>query len=385
MTDVFFTRFIGRISDIRPDSGLFDGQVVEVEVQDWIGFLSEQELGPHEVTTDKTADEAIDEVLIGFPIQPEATDFDTGTETFPTLFDTDGPASSMASFLSKMCRNEWGRLYLIADGTLQFQNKTARDAAQSIGTVDGEMTELDVEYLRADVYPIVQVVVSLASVDANPDRLLWSLAGAPAIQPGQTIEIECPYTDVEGTQGQITAKDIVDPPFYEFGSVQNFVSDDMHADLSVDLEVGATKTLARLTNENAGTVGYLNDLQLDGKGIIFASPLTIERRTEEPIYRGIGERRLVVRLEQIADLDTATQRAEDLLAIVGNPERRAIELRFDAGQSLALAEVAVTLEPSSKITVVEDMTGVSGDYFVERLFFSLDAGQLWVTILASPA
>src|SRR3990172_7139192 len=97
-----FDRFVGRIAAIRPASGLFDDQTVEVEVQDWMGYLATQELGIIARDVNKRADQAITTALENASIQPISTDFDTGVETFLTIFDTDTPTTSLANFLQKM-------------------------------------------------------------------------------------------------------------------------------------------------------------------------------------------------------------------------------------------------------------------------------------------
>jgi len=75
-----FDRFVGRIAAIRPASGLFDDQIVEVEVHDWIASLATSELGIREIETNKRADEALTTALTAAIFQPERVDFDTGLE-----------------------------------------------------------------------------------------------------------------------------------------------------------------------------------------------------------------------------------------------------------------------------------------------------------------
>ena len=377
-----FDRFVGRIAAIRPASGLFDDQIVEVEVHDWIASLATSELGIREIETNKRADEALTTALTAAIFQPERIDFDTGLETFLEVFNTDAPNTSLASFFQKMARNEWGRIYQTGDGTLIFENRTHRqNIVDPAFALNGEMSEFDIEYDKAAIRNIIQVIVQTATTDAA-DITLWSLPGAPAILSGQTLTFECAYTDPD-TEVKISAIDVDDPPFYEFGSVQNFTSDDMHADLVVAMEIGANKAKVFLTN-TAATTGYLNDLQLTGKGIHLNDPILIERRNEDSIYSGIGEQRLVVWLEQITDLGTAENRANELLAEYGAPIGRPIWLSFCASQDPVLAYAALSIEPSTRFAVSESITEANRDYYVERVAFRMDGPYLWVDILASP-
>ena len=341
------TRFTGRIAAIRPASGLFEHPVVEVEVHDWMGYLSTQEVGIQTVAADKRADEALTTLLAGFPVQPQATDFDTGVETFPIVFRSESPETSMAGIFQKLAVNEQGRIYLEADGTLVFENRHSRPMGTlSDFTLDGLMGELDVSYERADIWNIIQARTFEVDVDAAATTLLWDLAGSHEILAGKSLVFQCNYTDPATGKG-ISGIEIADPPVYEFGSVQDFVSDDMHTDLGVSMEIGGNAVIVTLFNNHAWRTGYLNDLQIKGKGVYIYDAAILIAEDELSIDTR-GERKFPFRLDLLADPNKAQAYAEFILGKAGNPHIRAMNISFLANRVVE-PTANIILNPSFEI------------------------------------
>ena len=378
-------KFIGTVAAIRPSAGAFQDPFVEVELHDWMGFLR-QEMGVFEVAATKRADQALTSVLVNFPIQPEATDFDVGIVTFLLIFNTDHPRSSMASFFQKMCRNEQGMIYGEGDGTLVFENRDARalitDAAF---TLDGAMNEFVISYERADILNYIETSITIAEIDAAATTVLWDLheQGTPYIEAGETLTLIMEYTDP--TTGQrISAIDVVDPIVgYEFGSVGDYTTDDMHADLAQDNDPGANKMISELTN-NAAQRGYINDLTVKGKGIYVYDPLTLLEIDQDSINIR-GERRFALRLEQIVNPVTAAIYAKVMRSAYSNPHFRSTNITFRANQSAAIATGALAAEPSTRFIAIEPATGVSYSFYVNRIKYTQDGPSLWVTLKSQPA
>jgi hypothetical protein len=386
-------KFHGRIAAIRPDADLFGDPAVEVEAHDWIGYLAGQELGLQSVGTTKRADEALTTALTDFPIQPEATDFDNGVETFMLVFNTDNPETSMASFFNKMCRNELGRCYLLGDGTLRFEHRNARanDVTEQF-VLDGTMTELDVAYKRRDIYNIISARITVMEATPTADVLLWDLKVAeyfggeiPSIAAGETIVFRCPFTDP--TNGvPIAAMNVVDPITHvEFGSVGDFETNDMIGDLDIDQVIGANMTEVTMENEHLTNTGYLNDLQIYGRGILVYGTTTLYARDTTSINSGVGERRFRLRLEHITDDARAQAYADHVLSQVKNARLAPIRVRVLANQDPLLLAELINAEVSQRFTLSESATGIDEDFFINNLKYIQDGQQLWVVIEAGPA
>lgn len=385
-------KFVGRVAAIRPTSGLFEYPTVEIEVHDWMGYLLDQELGIQAVAETKRADEALTTVLTSFPIQPESTDFDTGVETFLLIFDTESPKSSMASFFQKLCRNEMGRIYTKGDGTLVFENRNARKLITTPDfDLDGIMTELRVSHERKDIFNVIQAVINPVEASPNADVLLWDLKVAeyfggviPSIAAGETLVLECPFTD-PALDINVTAINVVDPiEVIEFGSVADFESNNLIDYLDITQVIGANKTIVSMTNTHGSTTGYLNDLQIYGRALYSYGSRTVESRDQASIDSGIGERRFTLRLDEITDAIDALALATHVHKRYADSHIRSKHIKFLANQSEALLADAIAIEPSTRFTATESVTGIDQDFFVNRVKYSIIGQQLWVEILADP-
>jgi len=379
--------FLGTISAIRPTSGLFEYPTVEVEVQDWMGLLSTTELGVIPIAEDKRVDEALTTTLTTFPIQPFGTALDEGVETFPLVFNTDHPETSVASFFQKMCRNEQGRIYLKADGTLVFENRYARPiTTASAFTLDGTMSYLDVDYERREVFNFIRSQITPAKVDAAATTILWALeeVEAPSIGPGETLTFTCDYSDPD-TGVRISAIDVVDPVItVKFGSVGDFTADDMAGDLVQSNTVGGNAIECALTNDHPYQTGYLNEWAVKGKGIYVYNPMTLVAKNQDSIDIR-GNLRYRLRLNQITDPNKAYNYAAWLKNAYGVPSLQAVRVIFLANQTEALTIGAVDAEISTRFTLIEAATGVSKDFFINKIKYTHRGRNLWVEILAKAA
>jgi hypothetical protein len=369
-------KFVGRIAAIRPEAGQFENPPhVEVEVHDWAGYLSSQELGIIAVQEEKTADQAITTTLSGFTFQPEAYTLASGIQEFLLIFDTESPDSTMASFYQKLCMNELGRIYVTGSGILVF---------------DGTMNELNVSYETNDIYNVIQSNITVVEAARSADVQLWDLKVAehfggiiPAIPHGQNLVLRCPFTD-PALGGAISAIDVVDPIVtVEFGSTADFVSNDMITDLGQSQEIGGNMSIVTLTNNHATDTGYLNDLQIYGRPLYNYGTKSVEVRDTVSIS-GIGERRLQVYFDEIADIDDAEELANILLDQYSTSYEQARKLEFYANTDATLLANAISIEPSTRILVKETVTGIDKDFWVNRVKYTYDRQALWVTLLLDP-
>ncbi len=381
--------FVGTIADERPSAGEYDFPTIEIEAHDWMGYLAEQELGIQAVGTNQDVGDVLSQTLESFRVQPDAFDFDDGIETFAATFNTDSPQSTMASFFQKMARNEMGRIYLDRQGVLRFENRDTRPLTTTPAfTLNGIMSSLEVVYERHDISNIIQVRTYPTKIDTAATTIIYSLASGnipniPLIRAGETLTLTCPYTD-PSTGMHISAIDVVEPVTFEFGTLQNFVSNNLHSFIAQDNDIGGNAAIVRLTNTGTKD-GYLNDLQILGRGIYVYNPFTTEARNQDSIDAGAGERRMVFDLEQHTDPEDGHNVAVWVLNAVGTTPVKAKRVIFLANQSSALVAAALALEISSRFTLIETATGISEDFFVQRIIYRQAGPMLWVEMLSVPA
>ena len=377
------TKFVGTVNTLRPTASLFDDPVTEVEAHDWMGYASKQELGIHPVENTKTADEGLTTALVEFPNQPEDTDFDVGVEEFLLMFNTDDSTESMARFFQKMARNEMGRIYSEGDGTLVFENRDSRALTTvSSFTIDGTMTDFDISYNSGKIYNIISMLIKPTVVDAAATTTLWDVGDEGlAIKAGQTLTLRCSYTD-PNTREHINAFDVVNPidtAEYEFGTLQESGSDNLHALLTQNNTVGGSSISCILKNTHSSATGYLNQFSVKGKGIYVYNNITLEASDSDSIDQ-VGERKFFERLDQIVDPGTAYNYAAFIKGNYAPSHIDTCKIRVLANQTDALAKGLIEAEVSTRFTVIEDVTGISRDFYVQKIQYKQEDTLLWVTI-----
>ena len=377
------TKFVGTVARIEPSASLFDNPIVNLEVHDWIGYASKQELGVQALDTNQTADDALTTVLPEFPKQPVDTDFDIGVETFDLMFNTDDSTESMAKFFQKMARNEQGRIYSEGDGTLVFENRNSRAlTTESAFTLDGTMTNFDISYNSAKIYNIISMLVKPTVIDAAATTLLWGVGDdGIAIKAGQTLTLRCKYTDPDTKTG-ISAVDLVSPVTeFKFGTTQEATSDNMHALLSQTNTVGANSISCALKNTHSTATVYLNQFNIYGKGIYEYDNITMEAIDDDSISQ-VGEKKYFERLDQITDPSKAYNYAAFIRGNYAGSHIDTCEIKVLANQSDAIAKGLIEAEVSTRFTVTEEVTGVDRDFYINNIQYKQEDTLLWATIEA---
>jgi len=122
-------RWRGYISDIQIRPSTKDKKAY-ITVVEWLDYAARHPIVNPGIQTNKRGDEVLTTVMSGVEIQPQATDFNTGVETFPTAFDTVTSNTKAYTELAKTALSEIGMVYEIHDltygETIVFENATAR-------------------------------------------------------------------------------------------------------------------------------------------------------------------------------------------------------------------------------------------------------------------
>lgn len=135
-----YIRFRGVVDTIRIDAGTSGNRMVHCTVLDWMDYAANYPLNNPPIQLNQRADEAIGDILAEMPIQPQATDIDTGAVTFPTVFNDATLKTRAYSEFQKLILSEFGsRLYIIKDKlygeTLRFENSVNRVYSSSVKKV----------------------------------------------------------------------------------------------------------------------------------------------------------------------------------------------------------------------------------------------------------
>jgi hypothetical protein len=129
--------FMMYVDYIEPPKGTYGAAAnfIVIHATDWFGMAYKHLIKAVVVDTDQRVDEAATTLLADMPINPTATDFATGIETFPLMFDTIRMGkSTIYSELNKLALSELGYIYLTNNDTLTIENFNRRNQYIAIGS-----------------------------------------------------------------------------------------------------------------------------------------------------------------------------------------------------------------------------------------------------------
>jgi hypothetical protein len=235
---VDYIRFRGFVSKLDPVAGAHANEArVKVTVLDWMDYAARYPLVSPAIQLNKTADVALTTILASMPIPPQATDFDTGTQTFQALFDTVTTGTKAYTEFNKLALSELGYIFLKKDATygetLRFESATYRNGSRTIKQVavpscdsgfllnedgsyllneDGSRFLLDMgatDVIISNTMLNMSVVygkniINRATARAHPKKtdttavVLFSLDTPIAIAAGETITFKGKYSDPVG-------------------------------------------------------------------------------------------------------------------------------------------------------------------------------------------
>lgn len=135
-----YVRFYGSINSIRIDAGTTDNRNVHCTVLDWMHYATNYPINNPAIEQEIRVDEAIDTILTGMPIQPLATNIDTGAITMPVVFNSTTLQTKAYSEFQKFVSSELGSyIYVQKDATygetLRFENSANRAYAWDVKQV----------------------------------------------------------------------------------------------------------------------------------------------------------------------------------------------------------------------------------------------------------
>jgi hypothetical protein len=390
-----YYKFVGRIQSIEMMPDEFGDAYSLVTATDWMDYAAGQKIGDLAIQSSKRVDQVLPTILAKVPIQPRATSYGTGQETFDSVFNTDqGDKMSVRSLLEKLALNEYGQMYVEGDTvggeTFRFDNRHVRMASvpsDSIITLSSDMGELEIEYTRERVKNIVKARVYPLDVDSDASTVIWYNQIPFSIDAGATVTMQVAYRD-PGTGQRISAADVVDPLVagtdYDFGSASGTPASDMTSSLSIAATIGGNTATLALTN-NAATPGYVNLLQLRGKGIYAYDPLTSESRDSDSVAQR-GELELAIDLKQHSSPNTGQAFAHYLRGRMDVPTKYPRTVRFVANISDARMIAALSGEPSSRFILAHGLTGLNDGFFINGIELELTYGRIltcnWICVPA---
>jgi hypothetical protein len=369
-TLTFHTRFTGRIDSIDPVPGVKGPRAVLVTVVDWMDEAARWRLIPEVGQMTGVDWSAIATAIIGqMPTPPLAVSASGGTETYLYALDTSvvGQQTARGEFV-KIADSEFGYIFMKGDGTLRLEDRHHRmiDTASAWTLTDADLVGLELPSSRDDIVNTVRVTTHPKIVDSAPTTVVYDQANVISFTAGETKMLMGSYRDPL-TGDPIGATDI-QPQVSGTDYIANTEPDGSGSNVSsgffVDVAAGSSGARFEITN-TTGASAHLRTLRLLGRGI-YDYGLTIHEATDDPSIAEFGERVVNFDMHYQASDYIGQAAAEYILAKHkdGNEQAHSASV---IGSTSALLTQILTREISDRIKVIETLTGVNADFFINGI------------------
>ncbi len=370
-----YYKFRGDAISIEPLAGSQRGRYTSVVATDYIDKLMRQKVSQLAVQAGKRPDEIITTLVAQMPTAPDNTSYATGLETFTyVLHDVKDESTSILNAITRAVSSSLGYFFVNGDQSagevLTYHTRNNRLNVTSTATLNDNMVELKTSRPIDRILNKIVTVPTPARVDAAAITILFSQASERELAPGETVTIIARYRDPNNEATRVAGLEIVDPLVadtdYKMSSLAGDGGNDMNGDLAVVITKGGNNSTLALTN-NGKVIGYINLLQIRGKGLYLFSPVEVlsEDGTSQSTY---GERTLVYKLPYQDSLNIAKDFADHFLAAYKDPVTFVDSIEFIANTNATLMTAALAVEIGDQVTITETVTGLAAvDYFVNGI------------------
>lgn len=392
-TSGVYTKFWGYIDKITPYPGNSGLSGTLVECVDWLDYAARAKLKGLSVQQNKRSDEVFSTLVAAVAIQPPTTDVQTGCDTFAYALDqaSDDGGLNVLNEFQRIAASEFGMIYQKGDGTLVFENRTARNNTGTTLTLDDTWIS-GLEYVldRKELINAVNVTVHPRTYDADAvTKVVYKLESAQQILQSTKITIECTFRDTTtgqfvaiGTLGVTTPVASTD---YLFNTAEDGTGVDITSQLTVTLVRGGGNS-AVLDVANSGPFdGYLTLLQVRGQGLYDHGEINslVEDGTSQAAY---GENSQSFDMPYQRSALTGGDVASYILHMAKDPLGRVTSVSFSANQVNLAMQYALSWEISNRVWVVDSVTGASTIGWINAVELQItDGGQIMCTWKICPS
>lgn len=261
-------KFLYYIESINLRAELTEEQdTVQVVALDWIKFAESHPILAPDIEENKRADEGIQTILTAMPQPPVSSELQTGTQTFPVIFDGVGMRTTAYTEFSKFVNSEYGTLALLKDATngekLKFFNYDANLSSALTTSIDATYNNVTLTYGNNIINRGV-VTAYPKRIDTEP-KVLYSLNKAMPFNGSTPIAFRAKYTDPDGGAKVNAIGSSMLPP-EEPGAVDPYLMTLLNFSTALEDETGRhTWTAGDSTNI------LWNDVYVDGYGTAYSN------------------------------------------------------------------------------------------------------------------
>lgn len=420
------TKFYGRIAKdgIQPTTGIYGQRRTKITVLDWMNQASTHDMILPAYTTNKRIDEIAPLIVGNMPLAPIATNYQTGADTFTSVFDTVGAKTTAMSEFQKLAQSEWSYIYvdhnIDYDEVLTVEGRNTRSSAGTAYTVipvgadvAGYLLLEDGGYLLqedgsklilndsepADFFEdtAAQMEVSYGkhlsnyiTVTSYPRAyspaatILYEVQNGISLAAGETRDIVANFRDPENKAVRVAAVGVVAPvgtTDYKLGTSTAGTDNALATALTLgSFSYGANAGSYSFTN-NGVTNGYLW-FQTRGTAVyLYDGVEYIAQGTASQAAHGLQS--INVNMPYQASPDTAEQIGAFLRYDLENPRYEVDKYSFWANRDSKHLFAFISLEIGERIRISETQSGFSRDRHIDGIQFEIHPNKqvkcTWLT------
>lgn len=382
------TRYLmGWLDQIIPEPGIYEGRMVRCVVLDWMSEAARTD-APTVIQINKRSDEVFSAVLANVTKQPALTSIDTGRDTYTYALDNVTSSSKAMAIFADIAKSELGIIACTRDATdgqtLKFESRTARTIiATVLATLNNSMIGLSFPGGREDILNLFRVTAFprllvasqvIAKIDAAIDQ---------AFAPGESRTLFLDYTDPVQRDTKIGATNQINPVVttdYTMNTLADGTGTNLSASFTVTASFWSSSVKLVITNTHASSSGFVLTMQCRGDAIYALNPVTAEAESSTS-RTDYGTNVALLEMLYQSNALVASDAALHLKETFKDPLANIGAVTFVANQSAALLTAAITGDISSRIRIVETMSGVTAalDYFINGVEFEISETEVMTT------
>lgn len=405
-------KFQGKVppQGIQPETGRYAAAKTMITVLDWMEQAANHHLAGMTLLVAATAETGIRGVISNMTAAPPGVPlyYDMAS-IFPTVFDTARARTTALSEMAKLVHSELGFLYLTARGLvvegrftrtneligLNFLSRSIADsgALHSQGGValvtednrplianqgdlaifDNSQRDMNVSY-GTHLYNSVRYTSYPRRVDSSAVRL-FTLQNPIRLNAGMAATISGQYRDPANAASEVSGIGMVTPVsgthFAMFANADG-TGANLTANLQVSVTFGTGDFAASVTN-TATMDGFITRFEIFGRGVYIYDSMEYISQDQISISRhGINE--LFVDMKYQNDPVVASAWSEITLSSYKEPRYTIDTVKLSANRSSFLLGAFVSLEPGSCVHIIEAVSGINNQYFIQGVNFAIQPG-----------
>jgi hypothetical protein len=416
-TERTFKRARGHIDSIVPNDISKADKTCTVTLLDFMDYIYNMPLTAPLIQTNKTGDVAVNALIAALPIQPQATSIQTGSYTYPAIFDTATTKTKMSTELEKIVNSEGSYFYIRCDPTygetLVWENAlirnglvTARQLPETLA--DSKfLQDHDIKYLVDHLGRRLKAneacncvlgdninsqdrsngdVINKATITAYPkkpdtsNQVLFRLDSPMLLGSGETKTFKGRYTNPAVTTS--TQVNAVQSSMSVTTKTMNTLIDGTGTDLSANLIATAVfySSYPEWTVYNSSSyAGYITVLTASGLGIYQDNP--IEFSVEDALSQagnatqnGYGVKEYTIDQQYQRDIAPGTQLISGILEENKQPFTKWNSVSFIAStDELMIAFLNVDI--GDMIQITNSDLNTDSYFFIQGIEFTISKGD----------